>query len=294
MRALDGLEFRSGYWDDRQATERFKQLLVTIHGLDLSLWEQKGYWDHENYIAFSLFEGDRIVATTNLFSMEMQVEGRRVRLGQFSGVGTLREFRGRGLNRWLTEQALKWATPNHDGFFLFADHDAIPFYDRCGFEPLQETISTLTVERPAPRPGLRRLDPDNDVDLARIHGLARRRDPVSGRLGAWAENLLMFHCLYTLRNDLYYLPELDVAVFFRTENGRLTLFDVVGPQVPAFDDLHPFLSEEPHTEVRFHFMPDKMKVDPDRKTTLQDSNAHIYPPFRMPGPDCLLPYCSHA
>jgi hypothetical protein len=41
--------------------------------------------------------------------------------------------------------------------------------------------------------------------------------------------------------------------------------------------LHPFPSEEPHTEVRFHFMPDKMRVDPDRKTTLQDSNAHTYP-----------------
>ena len=89
MSALEGLDFRSGYWDDRRAKDRFKQFLATIHGLDLSLWEQKGYWDHENYIAFSLFEGQRIVATTNLYSMEMQVEGRRCRLGQFSGVGTL-------------------------------------------------------------------------------------------------------------------------------------------------------------------------------------------------------------
>ena len=278
MRALEGLDFRSEYWDDRRATDRFKEFLVTIHGLDLSLWEQKGHWDHENYSAFSLFEGERIVATTNLFSMEMMVDGRRRKLGQFSGVGTLPEFRKRGLNCWLTERVLEWAAPTHDGFFLFSDKDAIPFYDRCGFVPLRETISTLKVEPPAAIPGLRKLDPANDADLERIYRLACDRTPVSDLLGAWTAKLLMFHCLYTLRDDLYYLPDLDV----------------VGKQVPSFTDLHPYISELPHQEVRFHFMPDKMNVEPDGKTTLEHSNAHVYPPLRLPGPDLLFPYSSHA
>ena len=294
MRSLEGLDFRSEYWDDRRATERFKEFLVTIHGLDLSLWEQKGYWDHENYIAFSLFEGDRIVATTNLFSMEMMVDGRRRKLGQFSGVGTLPEFRKRGLNRWLTERAMEWAAPTHDGFFLFSDKGAIPFYDRCGFVPLGETISTLKVESPAAISGLRKLDPENDADLERIHRLACDRTPVSDRLGAWTAKLLMFHCLYTLRDDLYYVPDLDLAVFFRVEAGRLTLFDVVGKEVPSLADLHPYISELPHHEVRFQFMPDKMSVEPEGKSTLEDSNAHVYPPFRLSGPDLLFPYSSHA
>lgn len=294
MKTPEGLEFRSGYWDDPSATERFKQFLITIHGLDLSLWEQKGYWDHENYIAFSLFQGDRMVATTNLFSMEMLVGSRRRRLGQFSGVGTLPEFRRRGLNRWLTERALEWASATHDGFFLFADTEAIPFYHRCGFVPVRETLCTLAVEPPERRPGLVKLNPDNDADLERIHSLACRRSPVSQLLGVRTEKLLMFHCLYTLRDDLYYLPELDVAVFFRTERGCLTLFDVVGEEVPAFADLHPFLAAQPHREVRFRFTPDKMNVAPDKKVTLEDSNAHIYPPLRLPATDCLFPYVSHA
>lgn len=294
MNAPEGLEYRSGYWDDREAKDCFKRFLVTIHGLDLSLWEQMGYWDHENYLAFSLFQGDRMVATTNLFSMEMLVEGQRCRLGQFSGVGTMPEFRKRGLNRWLTEQALEWAAPTHDGFFLFADHDAIPFYERCGFESWPETISTLTVEPPAPRSGLLKLDPANAADLDRIHRLACGRSPVSARLGAWTEKLLMFHCLYTLRDDLYYVPDLDVAVFFRAEGRRLTLFDVVGAEVPSFAELHPYLSERPHDEVRFHFVPDKLNVEPERKTPLQHSNAHIYPSLQLPAPDCLFPYSSHA
>lgn len=294
MTGPDGLEFRSGYWDDLQATARFKEFLITIHGLDLSLWEEKGYWDHENYTAFSLFEGERMVATTNLFSMEMLLQGRRQRLGQFSGVGTLPGFRRRGLNRWLTERALEWAAPNHDGYFLFADDDAIPFYGRCGFVPFRETISTLTVEPVAPRPGLQKLSADSDNDLEQVYRLACERTPVSQRFGAWTEKLLMFHCLYTLRDDLYYLPDLDVALFFRVDRGSLTLFDVVGREIPSFADLQPYLSAVPHHEVRFHFTPDRMGIDPERKMSLTHSNAHVYPPLRLPGPDCLFPYSSHA
>ena len=52
--------------------------------------------------------------------MDMVIGGRKSRVGQFSGVATHPQFRRRGLNRWLTEQAMQWASKTHDGFFLFA------------------------------------------------------------------------------------------------------------------------------------------------------------------------------
>ena len=294
MKAKEGLTFRSGYWDDRPAKERFKEFLISIHGLDLSLWEQKGYWDDEHYTAFSFFDGDRVVATTNLFSMEMVVDGVRRKLGQFSGVGTAPEFRGRGLNRWLTDKALEWAAPTHDGFFLFADQDAVSFYAKCGFVPVGETITGLMVEPQTHRPGLRKLNPESDDDLALIYRLACERSPVSDLLGASNAKLLMFHCLYTLRDCLYFVPDLDVAVFFDVDGGCLTLFDVVGRRIPSFADLHPYISGQRHSEVRFSFMPDKMGVEPTGQTTLRDSNAHVYPPLRLPEPERLFPYASRA
>jgi GNAT superfamily N-acetyltransferase len=289
-----GLEFRSGYWDDRRAKEQFKQFLISIHGLDLGLWEEQGYWDDEHYTAFSLFDGDRVVATTNLFSMEMMVDGVRRRLGQFSGVGTAPEYRGRGLNRWLTEQALQLAAPDHDGFFLFADEDAIPFYAKCGFVQVEETVATLRVTPPARSPGLRKLDPGDDGDLSLLYRLARERSPVSDLLGASNPRLLMFHCLYTLRDCLYYVPDLDTAVFFEVADGVLTLFDVVGRSVPSFAELHPYIAGTRHHEVRFFFMPDRLGVEPISWTVLEDNHLHVLPPLPLPGPRRLFPFVSRA
>lgn len=294
MKTPEGLTFRSGYWRDGLAKRQFREFLISIHGLDLLLWDEQGYWDDEHYTAFSLFHGDRIVATTNLFSMEMVVEGARRRLGQFSGVGTSPEFRRLGLNRWLTEQALESAGTTHDGFFLFADRDAVPFYAACGFVQVEETIAALSTTPPLHAPGVRKLDPGNDDDLSLLYRLARERSPVSDLLGAWNAELLMFHCLYTLRDCLYYVPDLDVAVFFEVDGGVLTLFDVVARKVPPFAVLHPYLAGTRHHEVRFYFMPDKMGVEPTRWMALKDSNLHVLPSLRLPGPRRLFPYVSRA
>jgi len=289
-----GLTYRAHYWDDLHAKELFKEFLLSIHGLDLSLWDEEGFWDDEHYTAFSLFDGDRIVATTNLFSMEMVVEGVPRRLGQFSGVGTAPEFRRRGMNRWLTEQALESAGANHDGFFLFADEEAVPFYAKCGFVPVEETIPVVSVAAPTPVPGLRRLDPGNRGDLALLSRLAGERSPVSDLLGVWNARLLLFHCLYTMRDCLYYVSDLDAAVFFEVDSGILTVYDIVGRRVPPFAELHPFISGIPHHEVRFLFMPDKMGVDPTRWTSLEDSGLQVLPPLRLPEPQCLFPQVSRA
>lgn len=294
MKAAWGLTFRTGYWEDRRATRQFREFLISIHGLDLSLWERMGYWDHEHYSAFSLFDGDRIVATANLYSMEMVVEGVRRRLGQFSGVGTSPEFRGLGLNRWLTEQALESAGATHDGFFLFADEDAVPFYAKCGFVQVDETIAALSVTPPAGAPGLRKLDPGDDDDLSLLYQLARERSPVSDLLGAWNAKLLMFHCLYTLRDCLYYIPDLDTAVFFEVDSGVMTLFDVVARKVPSFTELHPYIAGTRHHEIRFFFMPDRMGVEPTSWTVLEDNHLHVLPPLHLPEPRRLFPYVSRA
>jgi GNAT superfamily N-acetyltransferase len=289
-----GLTYRAHYWDDLHAKELFKEFLRSVHGLDLSLWDEEGFWDDEDYTAFSLFDGDRIVATTNLFSMEMVVEGVPRRLGQFSGVGTAPEHRRRGMNRWLTEQALEFAGPTHDGFFLFADQDAVPFYAKCGFVPVQETIPVVSVGKRTPVPGLRKLDARNRDDLALLYRLAGERSPVSDLLGVRSARLLLFHCLYTMRDCLYYVSDLDAAVFFEVDGGVLTVYDIVGRKVPPFAELHPFVSGVPHHEVRFRYMPDKMGVDPTRWTPLEDSGLQVLPPLRLPEPQCLFPHVSRA
>ncbi len=285
--------FRFDYFDDPAARNQFKSFLHSIHSLDLELWERMGFWD-DAYVPFSLFDGDRIVASVCLYTMDMMIGGERCRVGQFSGVGTVEPLRRRGLSRWLTERAIEWAAPTHRGFFLFADDDALPFYARCGFTPVEETMTVLSVDRQEVRPGLRKLNIGSESDRERVYQLACQRTPVSNSLGVLTPKLLMFHCLYTLHDHAYYLPGHDLVVFFKIENERMTVFDVIGREIPPFEDLHPFLTLRPHREICFQFMTDRLEIEASRRVDIEGSNAYIYPTLELPKPDRIFPYVAHA
>lgn len=287
------LTYREAYWGDRAARDAFYSFIRIIHNLDFGLWESAGCWD-ERYRPFSLFEGDRVVSSVCLYSMDMVVGGRRMKLSQISGVGTLPEFRRKGLNRKLTRLALEWAKPDHQGTFLFADDDAIEFYAKCGFQSVPEILTVLPVAPPAPKPGLRQLDVDRPEDLAMIFALASERVPVSDRLGTLNPHLLMFHALYTLRKCAYHLPALDLVVFFHREAHRLRVFDIVGRRIPPFAELHPYLSAEPHREVAFYFMTDKLDLDGAVAQPLEGNNTHILPGFPMATDGLTFPFTVHA
>ena len=131
------LELRTEYWHDDRARAAFKTFMRTIHGLDFTRWESAGFWD-DAHTPFSYFQGEEIVASVCIYLLDAIVEGRSTRLVQISGVGTLPAWRRRGLSRQLTEIGLAWAAGRHEGVFLFADDDAVAYYEHTGFRPVQE------------------------------------------------------------------------------------------------------------------------------------------------------------
>ena len=101
--------------------------------------------------------------------------------------------------------------------------------------------------------------------------------------GMWlAAYLLRFMVLPSPKG----VPELEVVVFFAAKDGSLTLYDVVGPRVPTFAELHAFLADVPHHEVRFGFVPDQLAVEPTGYVTLLDDSTQVLAPFELPGPRC--------
>jgi GNAT superfamily N-acetyltransferase len=289
----DTLTYRAHYFDDPVHRTEFKRFMHMIHQLDLTVWEQYGFWDPACYTPFSIFDGARIVSTVNIFTMDLVVQGQVRRVGQISGVGTDPAYRRQGLARHLTGAALEWAARTCEGFFLFASDEAVALYQLCGFVPVREAAPVLAVTPPRSRSGLRRLYTANDEDRALIHRLARERAPVSRVLGVLTPSLLMYHCLNGMRDHIGYVAELDVLVLFRTDGRRLTLFDVVGPAVPSFEELHPYLAAYPHQEVLLQFEPDLMGVVPQVRVP-QANNAHVRAPFAMPAENCVFPFVAQA
>jgi hypothetical protein len=176
--------------------------------------------------------------------------------------------------------------------FLFADDEAIPFYERCGFRPVEEFVEAIEI-RPVPRrPGAIPLDSASRSDLDRIFGYACRRAPVSERLGIVNPRLVVFHAMHRLRGLALEIPALNCVVFCRREGGRLSVFDVVGERVPAFRELYPYLADPGDRLVEFHFGTDKLGVSGTRRVPLRGNNGFVDATFRVGRP--VFPFTARA
>lgn len=293
---MTNLIFKTDYWSDPKLKQTAIAFINFIHNLDLSRWDQLGYWDN-NYRPFSLFENDKIIAHACLYSMDMMVNGKRANVAQVSAVGTHPDYRRRGLNFELTQKVLEWATSRHDFYFLFADEMALPFYKRCGFRMVDESKTILKLEgHPTKATGnIKKLNIDSQSDRDLIYKMANERAAVSDLLGVFNPKLFMFWCLYGLNDYIHYIPDLDSIIIYSKENGKIIIYDIVAPTIPSFEQFYPFIAEANDSVVEFKFMTDKMELA-CYETISEKINVgtHLMGSFPLEGIPFQFPLTAHA
>ncbi len=288
------LELKTDYWDNPALKQQFQRFLIDIFGLDLSRWDQLGYWDN-NYRPFSFFDGDTLVSSLCLYTMDMVVLGKSCKIGQFSAVGTLPEYRRKGLNADLTRRALDWARGTHDFFFLFADTDAQAFYKYCGFRKTEEKKATISITGRKPVGEVVKLDLENDDHRDLIFKFGQNRAPVSNTLGILNARLLMFWCLYFLKENIYYSPEQEIIILLGRNDGVVTVFDIIGKTIPSFSEIYPFIADPSDTSVEFRFMVDQMALTQDISfTPFAESGAHLMGTFPLEKTPYIFPQTCRA
>jgi predicted N-acetyltransferase YhbS len=154
---------------------------AVFDGPDFSRWCTWGEWD-EDYRAYAVCEGERVVANASLMRMRLLVDGDPVEAFQIGAMGCRTEFRGRGLARRALEAALDacGAAP----VMLFANDTVLDFYPRFGFERRTEHLfhaSHPIVPRGKPAT---EIDPANASVRTEIHRLIRDGAPLTMRFGA--------------------------------------------------------------------------------------------------------------
>ncbi len=288
------LTFHENYADNSELKQKFIAFVDKIHGLNLSLWDQMGFWDHR-FRPFSCFDGPNLVSSLCVYSMDMTINGERRLVAQVSGVGTLSEYRRKGLNLDLTQKAMAWAKAEHDFFFLFADQDAFPFYKRCGFRSVVEYKARIRVSGRPAITAARKLDMTSRDDIDLVFRLASERAPVSDILGVHNAELLMFWCLYYFKENVFYIPELDTLILFERQDGLLIVHDIVGKNVPPFADFYSYISSEDDKDVEFSFMIDKLELGGREKyMTVESNGTHLLGDVPFEGSKFLFPITAHA
>ncbi|EGQ0004324.1 TPA: GNAT family N-acetyltransferase, partial [Listeria monocytogenes] len=130
-----------------------------------------------------------------------------------------------------------------------------------GFERIEEssfTVDACNLKKKASK--LKKLNPDNKTDFQLISRIVSKRAPLSNILDVKeSEDLLMFYVLIALKNELYYLEELDVIVLMEQEGTDLYVLDILSTKKLDVVEVLSYLSTKKIETIHLLFTPEKSK-----------------------------------
>lgn len=253
---------------------------------DFSRWCAWGEWN-EDYRAFTVLEGERVVANASVMRMDLLVEGEPLTGYQLGAVGCVPTHRGRGLARRAMEAALQ-----HCGdapVLLFANPTVRAFYPRFGFKPEDEAIFCAEESFAPAGPPAEALDVGDEGVRRQIHALCAEGAPLTRRFGARGYGrILTWYYAAGFARPLRRLGP-DLLVVAGVEDETLYVDAILAR---GHLDLRPFiprLIEAPIKRLRFGFTPDlwwpgaaAVGVDPDPDLFLRGFPRPLRGPHKFP------------
>ena len=96
----------TGYRKDAQHRTLFYEFIGEVFpSADFIEWNNKGYWS-DKFVPFSLVENGKIISNVCTSKMKLLIDGEPVKGIQIGAVGTLPEYRNKGLSRYLMDLIL--------------------------------------------------------------------------------------------------------------------------------------------------------------------------------------------
>ncbi len=126
------MEFVKNYKSNDALRLSFDTLAKNTFGISFEAWYQDGCWN-DRYIPYSFEDQGRIIANASANKMTLIIEGQEVQAIQIGTVMTDPEYRRRGLAYELIQKIISDFDESVSLYYLAADVEAMPLYNRCGF-----------------------------------------------------------------------------------------------------------------------------------------------------------------
>lgn len=135
---------------------------------------------------------------------------------------------GQGFVKNLLNYVIVKYEDQYDFFYLFVNDIVLDFYLKFGFECIEESsfiVDVCNLKKKVSK--LKKLNFDNKMDFQLISCIVFKRVLFFNILDVKeSEDLLMFYVLIVLKNEFYYLEELDVIVLMEQEGIDLYVLDI--------------------------------------------------------------------
>lgn len=276
-------KLHTDYKDTRWLREAFYKFTQQVFGLSFKEWTEAGLWN-DQYICYSLVDDNEIISNVSLSKLQVLIDGQIKDAIQLATVGTLEEYRGQGLSRYLMEKVLKEYEEEYDLFFLSANNSVVDFYPRFGFQRVSEYKFIARKPQVIEKSGIRKLDLDRVEDFGLIKELCEKRVPVTDYFGAIDYSHIFVWYLLNFHGDsIFYIQEKETIVICNTKENCLHIYDILSPDEFDFREILSYLPTRESDSIRFHFTPDKINMDFNSQPIVESDPFFVRGDFGLEG-----------
>lgn len=253
-------EMISDYKDNKMYRDSFNKLAESTFDINFEEWFRSGFWN-DKYVCYSYIDNNEVISNVSINKMNLIYQGENYSALQIGTVMTHPNYRGQGLAKNLLNHVIAKYEDQYDFLYLFANDTVLDFYPKFGFERIEEssfTVDACNLKKKASK--LKKLNPDNKTDFQLISRIVSKRAPLSNILDVKeSEDLLIFYVLIALKNELYYLEELDVIVLMEQEGTDLYVLDILSTKKLDVVEVLSYLSTKKIETIHLLFTPEKSK-----------------------------------
>lgn len=213
------------YKDFDLLRKSFNSLTQETYGFDFEQWYQNGYWKNR-YIPYSLVDDNKIVSNISVNVIDFLINDDIMTCVQIGTVMTSKDYRKKGLNRFLMEKVLDEWKDKCDLLYLFANNSVLEFYPKFGFETVSEYQHSIEIQ-----------SENTQIEATRINmSLQENRDFLLTKINNTTlfskfqmidnPSLIMFYCTLVMNEYVYYIKEFDAIVIAEYDENVLYLHDI--------------------------------------------------------------------
>lgn len=240
------MELVSNYMRDDTLRHALNALTKKTFGFDFESWVTGGYFEGD-YIPYSFLEDGKIISNVSANRMSFLQNGVEKKYIQIGTVMTDEAYRKRGLAKKLMDHVVEQYADSCDGFYLFANLDAVDFYAKCGFAKEIEYRYTVKNEFCGNKVSGERFIPVNasDGQMKQKYMDMVRHSAVNSSMEQ--TNKFGLQMFYTAdMENVYYAKDIDGFIVAEMEGDTLLLQSIISQKHVALSEVLRRLGGEYH------------------------------------------------
>ena len=256
---------------ETKTREEYFAFAKNVFGLDFSIWYNSGFWG-DKFVPYTLFDGDKAVASVGVSLSEIDWNGHIGKFTQLSTVMTEPFYRGKGLNQWLLKLVISKWKEKSDCIYLYANDSVVDYYPKFGFKELAEYRYKKEIENKSGH--FRKLDLTSKSDMDLLVQKCSCSNPYSTLSMKNNLELMMFHCLTFLENNIFYIEQYDAVVIAKCDEDIILCYDIFTDSRCHMEDILGVLVEKEKQMVVLGFTP--VSKDGFSIEEVQEKDYHVF------------------